>query len=1056
MSVATRRLIHVGISLLAVTASYWLYALLLVPQIEPSPEGEAHADSGRFVLPADELLDRRLAELAPLFPRRTSLLRDAKMLESEEVKLLLHHYKNLGDGRVLIQPCVIVFTPNQQGQEIDLSRAMVLEAPEGAVLQFDQSLDLRMGRIGRLMGGRLVGPIVLRSEGASPRADDNFLLTTRDVNITEHRLWTTSPVEFSWGRHRGRGAGMEVRLKSNRTTNEFAKEGMSTVAVERFVLRHVHRIHLHVADRTARQPEDSRNPAAPLSGESTAELESVELTCQGPLVFSPDQKSIDFSERVEVTLGYRDGPEDHITSDHLSIFLTSQQEAAEKLAELARQRRARRADDLANMPRSAVPAGSGSTPSTGQPPEKEPDALEAIGSDWVLEGIKASGQPVVATLSHWDAEGRGELLEYNALAKSLLIDGESEVTLRQGEHEVTAPRVRYRPDETGGPLGLIVADGPGRIVSRVEDQSESFTAAWQEALQVRPFEGEQVISLTGGATMSLGKEGSVSAGEVWCWLQEAKRARSDGSTLEPDRLLARYDVQLRSPQLDTDTEQLEVWFVEGSEDASPRPQPPVAQRADPEGMPADGGPVEDANDRQRHFRLTGRLVRVEFERSDEGGSPRSLMIDGNVRLEETRTTEPDEDPVMIVGEHVEVTNASRPSATAVVTGSPARIEGRDLKLSGRHIFMDRFRNQLTVDGIGSLSVPVSRDLEGNSLSEPRPLDIDWQQGMSLDGQQGVIHGGVIARTDRQRLLTETLEMYFDRPLPFRDPDEAAAPKIERLRCLGGVTMENRSVAADGKPGLDRFQLPELRLNLKTGLLQAPGPGRFVSLRRGANAWGQFSLTGNGGTPPPENSGAAASPQSGSQLAAQPPQPAPKEDPQRPFALLAVDFRDEFLGNIFQEKLVCRGRVKVAYGRWAKDHVDTIPDDPAALGERGMVVYSRELSIVRMRSPLVRDRRYWELQASGNVTVEGQVYTARGERLAFDESKQLLILEGDGRSDAQLFRQEYAGASMQTTAAQRIVYSHATNTYQLYDARVLELSGLTGSSPLSSPTSPNRK
>ncbi|RMF93297.1 MAG: hypothetical protein D6741_13855, partial [Planctomycetota bacterium] len=127
-AVAMRRLIRMGIGLAAVAATYWLYAWAVVPWIEPSPAEGLQASSGRFGIPADVLLDRRLAELAPLFPGRTDVLARAKMLESEDVKLLLVEYHNLGGGVVQIKPCYVVYAPRTPDGHLDPETAVVLEA----------------------------------------------------------------------------------------------------------------------------------------------------------------------------------------------------------------------------------------------------------------------------------------------------------------------------------------------------------------------------------------------------------------------------------------------------------------------------------------------------------------------------------------------------------------------------------------------------------------------------------------------------------------------------------------------------------------------------------------------------------------------------------------------------------------------------------------------------------------------------------------------------------------------------------------------------------------
>ncbi|GAB6164824.1 hypothetical protein JCM19992_08240 [Thermostilla marina] len=1014
-----------GIGLAAVAATYWLYAWAVVPWIEPSPAEGLQASSGQFGVPADVLLDRRLAELAPLFPGRTDVLARAKMLESEDVKLLLVDYHNLGDGVVQIKPCYVVYAPRTSDGRLNPETAVVLEAPQGAKLIFDQSLDLRLGRIGRLLEGQLVGPVLVRSRGKADTPADDFTLTTQMVRITKDRIWSNSPLEVAWGPHRVRGQGMVITLRSDKSADDFARSGMGLSVIDKVTLSHVDGINLDMR----------RDHATPSSGRTGGDgpvgddLKSIELRCAGSLVFSPQDRTVVFNDDVRIRLQHYAGEDGSIGCDYVTVFFAERAAAEEKL----KHRDAMAG--IAPLPRQAASFSQNAPPASRSPGESKPSVKNGedarlAGFDWVLEGIKASGNPVRVALPQWRAAGSGNVLEYSALDETLLLDGKQEVSLEYDAFRMTAASVRYRPDGDG--LGFVVADGPGRIET-LDPRAGEFSAQWRQSLQVRPDGAEQVVSLLGGALLSAGPEGAVQAEEIWCWLQRRKTAARP-ETWRPARMLALRNVQFRSARVDAATERLETWFVEEPDESE---TPPVAavDRQAPSGNTAvplpspllQNGSPEKTQD-ERHFDVSAGIVRVELGLRGNDVRPRAFTLDGDVQLAETG---PASQGLRLTGDHVEVKEASQPSAVAVLTGRPARIEGRGMVLTGGHVYLDRGRNHLSVEGAGSLRLPIARDLQGNNLPQGRPLDLSWRRGMSLDGSQGVIQGEVVAATDRQRVQTETLEIYFDRPLPFGEAQDADV-QVDSLRCTGGVVMENRATTPEGQPAVDRFELPELRVDLKSGLMQGPGPGRLVSLRKGKNPWGD--PTSEGRETPAAAPGRPALPGGGDDV---------QDDDKLPYALLAVEFRDEFGGNVFRRQLFGRGRVKVVYGRWPTDRIDVLPDDPADLGKQGMIVYGRELSLVQMPSPLEPQRRYWELQATGNVMVEGRVFTARAERLAFDESKQLLILDGEGRGTAQLFRQEYVGGPVQTTAAQRIVYSHATNTLQFYNAKILELGGFPG-------------
>ena len=223
------RVLRIGGSFAIVLVAYWAYALVAVPLIEPSA-GREH--SGQ---PSEEELkkgarvakERWRKELEGLFPPGTDL-DDLKILEFDQVKLLLEDYTRLDDGKqVEIRPCTMIFTPDGPAASTDgrTGSPIILEAPQGAVLQFDRPFDLRRAKIGRLVSGRLNGQIKIRSAGKSPGPEDDLLILTRDVDLNEERIWTPHTVDFRLGRNYGRGRRMKIKLLAGQENAEAKKEG---------------------------------------------------------------------------------------------------------------------------------------------------------------------------------------------------------------------------------------------------------------------------------------------------------------------------------------------------------------------------------------------------------------------------------------------------------------------------------------------------------------------------------------------------------------------------------------------------------------------------------------------------------------------------------------------------------------------------------------------------------------------------------------------------------------------------------------------------------------
>jgi hypothetical protein len=112
-----------------------------------------------------------------------------------------------------------------------------------------------------------------------------------------------------------------------------------------------------------------------------------------------------------------------------------------------------------------------------------------------------------------------------------------------------------------------------------------------------------------------------------------------------------------------------------------------------------------------------------------------------------------------------------------------------------------------------------------------------------------------------------------------------------------------------------------------------------------------------------------------------------------------------------------------------------------LPPRAVSINSDALGIAQAPPLPGQPRSSIELAAAGNVLVEGESFTARSARLTWSEGKDLLVFEGDGRSDAQLFRQVRVGAPTSSASAGKILYWRGLNRVDVDDARFLDLDQL---------------
>jgi hypothetical protein len=400
---------------------------------------------------------------------------------------------------------------------------------------------------------------------------------------------------------------------------------------------------------------------------------------------------------------------------------------------------------------------------------------------------------------------------------------------------------------------------------------------------------------------------------------------------------------------------------------------------------------------------------------------------------------PPEAGLEIDGDQMQVSRAAGPDARAIVSGRPARVRGRGLDLSGPLVEFDRGRSRITVDGAGRLALPMDRGAGGLDLmgftaaapaaappaagGPPGTLDVVWQGRMDFDGRIARFVDRVVATSGAAALKSGSLDVMFDRPFDLGGPPRPGArqPEVVKVACGGGVHVESESTAADGGRSRDRLHARDLVVDRVTGDVTGTGPGRLTSTRLGQ----QPALAPPAGPP-----GLAVQPVS-----------APR--PAAGLSYLGVDFQRGLRGNIHHRRMEFHQRVEAVWGPVAG--WDDVLDPHAAAGlPPGVVTVSCDVLGVGQVPPATgRPKPSIEVAAGGNVLVEGESFTGRSARLTWAEAKDLLVFEGDGRADAQLFRQLQAGAQPQSASAGKILFWRGLNRVDVEDARYLDLDQIRG-------------
>jgi hypothetical protein len=402
----------------------------------------------------------------------------------------------------------------------------------------------------------------------------------------------------------------------------------------------------------------------------------------------------------------------------------------------------------------------------------------------------------------------------------------------------------------------------------------------------------------------------------------------------------------------------------------------------------------------------------------------SLILTDNVELIETRTRNPNDKPTIIRGDQIKVRDASTVSAWAVVTGQPGHFESQGLGLSGAAITVNRGTNSVSSDGPGTMDLPpMDRDLEGQPVKNPKPMRVTWQRGMNFDGRTVHFKGSVLAANELQQLQTDVLEVSFREMIRFDDVKDQVRPdrrpEVEKVACQGDVRVDRRSFDEAGRPqSVEAIEVKNLVIDNASGQLKSDGPGRLTSVRLGKG--GPVAIPGMAPPQPP--------------LAASANPAAAREQ----LHYLNVRFQGSITGNVpeGQRSMTFHDRVRAIFGP-VDSWQTTLPDDnPDALGDTGVQLDCEHLSVNELPLPTGTQPSF-ELVAVGNTTVKGRDFTGRGTRMTYDQAKDALVFEGDGRTDAFIAYQRRIGGKAEQLSAQRIEYRQATQEASVSRPQMLE-------------------
>ncbi len=976
-----------------VSAAYWLYAIFLTPILEPSTTLRKTVVSSTAAAALTAFSSR--PELNDLFPPDAWERDNPMVLETKYGWLLIKQYETT-DGNeetglaseIKLKPCTMVFF-SEEGKQNGKTRPIVMQAPDGARLQFDAGTNLRRGKFGNLIQAALVGDVRVFSPPTSPLQNDGFELTTRDLRIKRNRIWTPYEVAFRFGANHGRGRDLVITLGGKDDIPGAQRLG----ELRSIEIVHLEHLQLEAPAKAfaAGEPKETRKNNAPVqtpgflkkpgvsdadsglnsAARPQAERTMISVVCKGPFLFDFEQRLATLEQEVVVTRLPVAADPDQLRGDRLAIHFSE-------------------------------PAADGAK-------GKRENRLAGKLGAFQLERLTIIGRPAVLNAPSYGASITGGYLEYHLAENQIIASDEKKVVLKYRQIAFEASEVEY----TFGPDGRLgqLWSAAGGVLKGVwgQDKPQPFEIRWGGSLRLRPYEGRHVLSVAGGVSAQMQQYGAAHAGEIHLWLRETPRmalgptASGMKYDLQPERFVALKEVSFDSPKLKLDTPRLEAWI----EDVQPSPA------SAPEKKNADL--LNPRKNAPRQFKLAGRLVRLKLLRSLQKVSLDELSIDGEVVLEETVGAGLQGAPFVARGDSLQLVRVSEPSTELTVYGQPVQIAARGMRLTSSNVHMHRGQNRLWIEGPGSLTLnnlqSKLKSTKSGGLDFSNSITASWQAGLTFNGATIRLQEKVETRGGEQVIYSDFVDVSLNRRIDFSKSGKFEEIEADRLAFGGGVFVDSRTSEKGVATSWSQIQVQDLTLDRAAGTLLASGPGWVKSVQRG----GDFLKNDSPVSAPKKNNNS--------------------------LRFVRIEFNHAIRGkaltpSLSRWQLEFQEQVAAIVGpvsRW----VDVLTAETP--GPEGVVLYCDVLSVTQAGIGPNKERLL-ELEARGDrdVQVRGELFNAKAHVIKYAVAKDLLVLEGGPRGDTLVSRSEQANSPRIDSAARRILVWPKSNRIEVDDASYLDL------------------
>ena len=510
------------LSLAAAIAAYSLYSVFAVPLLEGPPNRIKVARSNSSIDAQPRPRDK--SWLMPFVPADGWELSSCKTVTVEGGTILFRDYQPLDDGYAEVFPFTLILNakpPRADGTSAFSDGSgptpIAIRCSEQARLKFDRPLAEGVSHGGlKLEGARLVGDVTIYRPPTAVDKSDGVSIVTSNIQIDPNQLFTLEEVQFAFGKNKGAGRNLRMDLErsSKRSTNPVKAPGFSDVdGISRIELASLKRLRLEPTQNNGGMTQGS--VASNNSGERDSDLFSsskapLEVSCTGPFAFDFHSNTATLND--EVRIERQDQNRDRLNCDQLVL----------KFADDAR--------------------AGGSVSESGL----------------TLETFHAKGSPAEVVAHSRNTTISSNQLSYDVKTGQFQATSNDQVTVETPEFQLLARELNYSvPDD--GSMGLVDANGPGRLLRMGSDDREPLLVKWQKGMTVRPNGTQQQVTIDGESHVHLGRDISLVAEQIELWLEQSEndpqvpsltnQRQQKEERWDPIRVLASGGVRIETPQL---------------------------------------------------------------------------------------------------------------------------------------------------------------------------------------------------------------------------------------------------------------------------------------------------------------------------------------------------------------------------------------------------------------------------------------------------------------------------------------------------------------------------